>query len=346
MMLQRMQERDFVPMKSAADTELDLANDLLDRVNANFTVPAANASSAVDTVSEELTTQHNKLRDLRGKLNDATQKANDATTANAVNRKNLTEMTDAINKINSDTTMVNDLLSDADTLLNATVTSVEGPISNGINELDQLHSGLTESIGQLQPFYDQLLTDLENARPVANASIAKANQLADDAAALSAIVQTDSEPHKAANVYQQIYIAMTNAANAAEEALQAATKAEMDVADKNLQAEAEAAEQRSSNLLSETQDLLQNDINNLRNNMDMTNENLTAQEQRVAEFNNRLNALDAAIDGMDRGNMEADIANVVDTAAEAEQAADSAAVQADMLQEQIRNAPDPNTDLP
>nr|ABY40628.1 alpha 3,4,5-laminin [Ciona savignyi] len=346
MMLQRMQERGFVPMKSAADTELDLANDLLDRVNANFTVPAANASSAVDTVSEELTTQHNKLRDLRGKLNDATQKANDATTANAVNRKNLTEMTDAINKINSDTTMVNDLLSDADTLLNATVTSVGGPISNGINELDQLHSGLTESIGQLQPFYDQLLTDLENARPVANASIAKANQLADDAAALSAIVQTDSEPHKAANVYQQIYIAMTNAANAAEEALQAATKAEMDVADKNLQAEAEAAEQRSSNLLSETLDLLQNDINNLRNNMDMTNENLTAQEQRVAEFNNRLNALDAAIDGMDRGNIGADIANVVDTAAEAEQAADSAAVQADMLQEQIRNAPDPNTDLP
>nr|XP_026696566.1 laminin subunit alpha-5 isoform X4 [Ciona intestinalis] len=351
MILSRMQERDFVPMKSAADLELGLATDLFDRINTNFTVPATNASNKVDALGEELTTKRNKLKDLRSKLNDAILDVNDATTANAVNRKNLTEMTDSINsewamhEINSDSAMVEDLLTDAETLLNASVTSVNGPITNGIDELDQLHTGLTESIGRLQPFYDNLSTELESATVLANASIAKAAQLADDAAALSAIVETDSQPHRAANVYQEIYIAMTNAANAAEEALMEATKAENDVADKNLQAAAEAAEQRSSNLLSETQDLQQNDISNLQDNMMMTKDKLTEQEASVTSLNNQLDSLNAAIDALDRGTMDADIASTQDIAAEADRAADEATVQADILQDQIRNAPDPNTDL-
>lgn len=70
---------------------------MLSRVTLNFTDPAADVSSRVGMLSDDFVNKQAKLRDLRNKMNNATQKINDATTSNAVNRKNLSEMTEALN---------------------------------------------------------------------------------------------------------------------------------------------------------------------------------------------------------------------------------------------------------
>ena len=69
---------------------------VLDRVEGEFTTPAENATQRVSELSNNFNDTHNKLRDLRNKINDATQKTIAANTANAINQKNLTQLSQLI----------------------------------------------------------------------------------------------------------------------------------------------------------------------------------------------------------------------------------------------------------
>nr|CAB3263372.1 laminin subunit alpha-5 [Phallusia mammillata] len=344
-MVKEMNERDFGPMMMVADTELTAAQALLHNVMTNFSEPAANVSSQVETLSNDFSDKQMKLRDLRNKMNNATAKINDATTANAVNRKNLSETSEALNNINTDAGMATDLLSDAEQLLNATKASVNGPITNGISELDNLEEGLNQAMGELQPYTDLLNNDLEKVAPLVNQSMEKASQLAADVQALQDIIDNVVTPENAANAYQRIVIAMTDAANAAEKALNASINAEMDVADKNLQEAAEMADQKSSTLLAETEDLQQNGLAKLQKDMEDVQNNLNAADGTADDRQSELDAIKDRINGLNRDGIDADLDLARTRTESAVALTEQANTQADELQAQIASAPDTNIDL-
>ncbi|XP_076800337.1 laminin subunit alpha-5-like isoform X2 [Clavelina lepadiformis] len=347
MMLERMQERDFSPMMKTADDELNAAQELLDRVEGEFTTPAENATQRVSELSNNFNDTHNKLRDLRNKINDATQKTIAANTANAINQKNLTQLSQLIDDVNADSAMADELLNDADFSISKATELLDGPITDGIDELDNLATSLEDTYNQLQDHYNDWFSeeDMNHYELLKNQSIEHVAMLEEDANAIKAIAKNDSGAPEAANRYRNIVNAMNAASSAADDAHLEAVKAKMNVEDKNLGSEAEDANDRASELLTATQNMQDKEFNKLSQDMEDTKDKLDTLENMKDELRRKLDKIDSDLDDLNLGNVNDRVRETEDMVEEANRLSDEADAQADDLQRAIENAPEGNVDL-
>ncbi|XP_039265221.2 laminin subunit alpha-5-like isoform X2 [Styela clava] len=342
MLLTRMKMRVFKPMKKVADAELAQAEELFGLVNINFTLPSEDLDQRVGNVSQDLGDKLTKMKELRAHLNDAIKTVTEVATLNAANSKALTAGRDAINRITVEFEEINQIIGDAQNVLNG----------GGIDEPGVLDSdALLEAIDQLQPVYDAYVVGLEGMEELVNMSIEKANMLKNDADMLSQLVEeTKNDPRnvravEAANRYQNIINVMENAREAADKADLDATEARDDVAEKNLGKAADEANVASGKLLNEVQDILNTKIGDLQNDLNAAKKSSQEMDSLAKDLSKRMEAVKDGATTLDHGDIDAKIQKTKEDAAAASDIADDALRAAQQLQDKIDQAPDPNIPL-